>query len=58
MGRHRKTTRLIEAATEILAAHYPQTVRQVFYQLVFETSHRKHSRRLPVGLEGSRSGAA
>src|SRR5215470_10203517 len=34
MARHRKTTRLIEAATEILAAHHPQTVRQVFYQLV------------------------
>src|SRR5215469_14897801 len=34
MGLHRKTTELIEAATEILAAHHPQTVRQVFYQLV------------------------
>jgi hypothetical protein len=34
MGRHRKTTELIEAAVEILAAHHPQTVRQVFYQLV------------------------
>ena len=34
MGRHQKTTELIEAAVEILAAHHPQTVHQVFYQLV------------------------
>jgi hypothetical protein len=34
MGRHRKTTELIDAAVEILAAHHPQSVRQVFYQLV------------------------
>jgi hypothetical protein len=34
MGRHQKTTELIEVAIEILAAHHPQTVRQVFYQLV------------------------
>src|SRR6516225_10503798 len=34
MSRHLKTTRVIEMAAEILAAHHPQTVRQVFYQLV------------------------
>jgi hypothetical protein len=34
MGHHSKTRELIEAAAEILAAHHPQTVRQVFYQLV------------------------
>jgi hypothetical protein len=34
MARHWKTTGLIKAAAEILAAHQPQTVRQVFYQLV------------------------
>jgi hypothetical protein len=34
MGRHQKTTELIDAAAEILAVHHPQTVRQVFYQLV------------------------
>jgi hypothetical protein len=27
MGRHRKTTELIQAATEILAAHHRQTAR-------------------------------
>jgi hypothetical protein len=34
MGRHQKTTELIEATIEISAAHHPQTVRQAFYQLV------------------------
>ena len=34
MGRHAKTVRLIESAKEILAAHHPMTVRQVYYQLV------------------------
>jgi hypothetical protein len=34
MGRHQKTAELIEAAVEILAAHHPQTVHQVFHQLV------------------------
>lgn len=34
MARHEKTERLIEAAVEILAAHSPMTVRQVYYQLV------------------------
>ena len=34
MGKHPKTIRLIETAREILAAGYPMTVRQVYYQLV------------------------
>jgi hypothetical protein len=34
MGRHAKTEALIEAAHEVLAAHHPMTVRQVFYALV------------------------
>lgn len=32
--RHHKTVAMIEAAAEILSAHHPMTVRQVFYQLV------------------------
>jgi len=34
MGRHVKTTEIIEAARTILAEMNPQTLRQVFYQLV------------------------
>jgi hypothetical protein len=34
VSRHRKTTKLIEAAAEILTEHHPMTVRQVFYRLV------------------------
>jgi hypothetical protein len=34
MGRHAKTEALIEAAAEVLGAHHPMTVRQVFYALV------------------------
>jgi hypothetical protein len=34
MGRHAKTTALIEAPKEVLAEHRPMTVRQVFYALV------------------------
>lgn len=34
MGKHKKTLQLIEAAYEVLAAHHPMTVRQVYYQLV------------------------
>lgn len=34
MGRHAKTVRLIDEAADILAAHHPMTVRQVYYQLV------------------------
>lgn len=34
MGRHRKSVALLETAREVLAAHHPMTVRQVFYQLV------------------------
>src|SRR5262245_26216157 len=34
MGRHAKTEALIAAATDVLAAHHPMTVRQVFYALV------------------------
>jgi hypothetical protein len=34
MGRHAKTKALIEAAAEVLGAHHPMTVRQVFYALV------------------------
>src|SRR5919108_4691061 len=34
MAKHAKTIRLIEVAVEILTAHHPMTVRQVYYQLV------------------------
>jgi hypothetical protein len=34
MSKHAKTTRLIEAAKEVLAESRPMTVRQVYYQLV------------------------
>jgi len=34
MGRHPKTTRLIETARAILQAQHPMTLRQLFYQLV------------------------
>jgi len=34
MGRHEKTTHLIQTAYEILSALHPMTVRQVYYQLV------------------------
>jgi hypothetical protein len=34
VARHAKTVRIIEAAHEILAAHHPMTVRQVYYRLV------------------------
>lgn len=34
MGRHAKTQARLDAAQEILAAHHPMTVRQVYYQLV------------------------
>lgn len=34
VGRHAKTLALLEAAREVLAAHNPMTVRQVYYQLV------------------------
>lgn len=34
MGRHFKTQALLEAGQEVLAAHHPMTVRQVYYQLV------------------------
>lgn len=34
MGKHAKTLRLIDAACEVLTAHHPMTVRQVYYQLV------------------------
>lgn len=34
MGRHAKTEALIEAVQEVLTAHHPMTVRQVFYALV------------------------
>jgi len=34
MGRHQKTTTLLETAYSILTAHNPMTVRQVYYQLV------------------------
>src|SRR5213593_4988024 len=34
MGKHAKTLRLIEAASEVLATHHPMTVRQVYYRLV------------------------
>jgi len=34
MGKHHKTVKLIELATEILAETHPMTVRQVYYQLV------------------------
>ena len=34
MARHAKTLALLEAAIEVLTAHRPMTVRQVYYQLV------------------------
>lgn len=34
MGRHAKTLALLDEARQILAAHHPMTVRQVYYQLV------------------------
>jgi hypothetical protein len=34
MAKHAKTLRLIEVAVEVLTAHHPMTVRQVYYQLV------------------------
>lgn len=34
MAKHAKTLALIETAREILTAHHPMTVRQVYYQLV------------------------
>ena len=34
MARHAKTQALLEAAIEVLSAHNPMTVRQVYYQLV------------------------
>ncbi|TEU08593.1 MAG: hypothetical protein E3J25_11750 [Anaerolineales bacterium] len=34
MGKHTKTLRLIEVTSDILVAHHPMTVRQVYYQLV------------------------
>lgn len=34
MGRHAKSEALLKAAHEVLAAHHPMTVRQVFYALV------------------------
>ena len=34
MAKHQKTQRLIEEAQQVLAAHHPMTVRQVYYQLV------------------------
>jgi hypothetical protein len=34
MGKHSKTLRLREVAVEVLTAHHPMTVRQVYYQLV------------------------
>src|SRR6266511_6417862 len=33
MGKHAKTLRLLEVAVDILTAHPPMTVRQVYYQL-------------------------
>ena len=34
MGRHARTEAILEAATAVLGAHHPMTVRQVYYQLV------------------------
>jgi hypothetical protein len=34
LARHRKSIALLETARDVLAAHHPMTVRQVFYQLV------------------------
>jgi len=48
MGKHARTLKLIELATEILAAEHPMTVRQVYYPLVsrqaVETAARKGER--------------
>ena len=42
MGRHAKTTILIETAREVLSAHRPMTVRQVYYQLVSRQVVKNH----------------
>jgi len=34
MGRHAKTQAMLDVAIEVLTAHNPMTVRQVYYQLV------------------------
>ena len=34
MAKHAKTLRLVGQAENILSAHHPMTVRQVYYQLV------------------------
>lgn len=34
MGKHAKTRALLDVAYEVLTAHHPMTVRQVYYQLV------------------------
>ena len=34
MGAHAKTRRMLDIAIEVLTAHHPMTVRQVYYQLV------------------------
>ncbi len=34
MGKHAKTLKLLDEALDVLAAHHPMTVRQVYYQLV------------------------
>jgi hypothetical protein len=61
MGKHAATLQLLDTAVQILTDAYPQTVRQVFYQLVSrqvlencEGSYKKVSRLLS---EGRRDGA-
>src|SRR3954468_14875408 len=34
MGKHARTLALLQEALDVLAAHHPMTVRQVYYQLV------------------------
>src|ERR687894_3284749 len=34
MGKQAKTLRLLDEAVDVLTAHHPMTVRQVYYQLV------------------------
>ena len=49
MSRHAKSSKIIETARDILDAHHPMTVRQVYYQLVSRQSHKKQPDAVPGG---------
>ncbi|MBI2843050.1 MAG: hypothetical protein HYX78_06580 [Armatimonadetes bacterium] len=59
MGKHAKTLMIIEEAKQVLSEYHPQTVRQVFYQLVSrQVIENKRSRYQAVSnaLVGARKG--